>query len=292
MKHLCLFLSFLAVTSGCTRELSHSQAQHIIESSPLVKPADDHVVVDAISSPSPTEAIVRATIAGETTNLKFRKYDTGWTWEFQETKGGGWIAPDQGVGQIREANRQRRIVQWVAKNQDAYRTSIEAVDELCGDVNLPHRLDMPFTVGQWLANRKSSGEMSIRLIADSLHYPKAYTPEATTPEGIERRRRRAQGLIAPPAVTDAWGSELLINFDVGDHQAVFLSMGPDKQKGTDDDVVCVAKGRKETWDLGGPGELRWAYDLSWVVPEGLDFAVSTHVTKTFGSVQYAKLLKP
>ena len=73
MKQICVALSVLAALSACARGLSHQQAQHIIESSPLVKPSDDHVAVDAISSPSPAEAIVRATIAGETVNLKFRK---------------------------------------------------------------------------------------------------------------------------------------------------------------------------------------------------------------------------
>jgi hypothetical protein len=264
MKRICALLPLLVLLSGCARALSHEQAQHIIESNPLIRPADDHVAVVALSASSPTEAIVRATIASETVNLKFRKYDTGWAWEFVETKGGGWIAPDVGVGQIRESNRQRRVVEWVAKNQDAYRKTIEAVDVYSNVIDLPHLINAPFTVAEWLRLRKMFGEMALRLIDDSLHHPKAYAPDAVTPEGIERRRQAALARLATSA-SDAWGSELLLNFDAGERQAVFLSPGPDKQKGTDDDVMCVAKGRKEIDpDVG----LRWTYDKSWRVPEG------------------------
>jgi hypothetical protein len=287
MKRACILLSVLSLASGCSHGLSHEQAQQLIESNALVRPAEDHVVVDAVSMSSQTEAIVRATIAGQTSNLKFRKFDTGWAWEFMETRNGGWIAPDVGVGQIRETNRQRRIVEWVTKNQDAYQRTIEGLDGYSD--GLPNRIDTPFTVTEWRRMRMFLGEIELRSIEDSQRHPEGYEPDAITPLAIERRRRRAQARMAPTA-SDAWGSEFLINFDFSEHQAVFLSVGPDKQKATDDDVMCVAKGRKEAFE-GGIGGLRWAYDKSWVLPEGLDAVVAPHFTKTFGSVQYRKLLR-
>lgn len=253
MARVCAPLLAIVISCACARGLSHAQAQRVIESNPLVNPSADHVVVDAISLSSDTEAIVRATIADQTINLKFRRYDTGWTWEFMETKGGGWIAPDQGVGQIRESNRQLRIVQWFAKNEEAYRKTIEVIDAYTGLLGTTF-VD-PRTEENWRSVRKLTHKN--------------------------------------PTETDAWGSEVLVRF-VDDERAVlflkkvvFLSSGPDKQKGTDDDVVCVATGRRTVeYD-----ERIWTYDLSWVVPEGLRSIVSSHVTKTFASVEYSKLIK-
>jgi hypothetical protein len=89
---------------GCSRGLSHDEALRVISGHKALR-ASDNVSVDAISSTSASEAIVRTTIAGETLNLKLRKFDTGWTWEFAETKGGGWIAPDVAIAQVREIRR-------------------------------------------------------------------------------------------------------------------------------------------------------------------------------------------
>jgi hypothetical protein len=131
------------------------------------------------------------------------------------------------------------------------------------------------------------GEVGLNLIEDSKRNPRAYRPDAITPERIERRRQQALAQLAPTA-SDAWGSELWLSFDVGDHRAIFLSLGPDKQKGSADDVVCVINGRKEADNVDG---WHWTFDKSWIVPEGLDAVVSSHVTRTFGSVEYSKLVK-
>src|SRR5262249_33645132 len=90
------------------------EAKRVVESNQVIRRADDHVMIDAISQSSPTEAVVRASISGEMTNLKFRRYDTGWSWEFVETKAGGWIAPDQAIIELREPARLKRVAEWVA----------------------------------------------------------------------------------------------------------------------------------------------------------------------------------
>ena len=52
---------------------------------------------------SEAEAIARVAIDGHVLNLKFRRYDDGWRWEFAETKAGGWIAPDVVAQQLTTA---------------------------------------------------------------------------------------------------------------------------------------------------------------------------------------------
>lgn len=227
MKSIIVVLALLAC--ACNRGLSHDEAVRVISTNKSLRPTDN-VAVNGISSSAPNEAIVRTTIAGETMNLKLRRFDTGWTWEFAETKGGGWIAPDLAVAQVRESNRQRRIVEWVAKNAVLYRNTIIRIDDY-----------------------------------SSLLGTKAFQLIETMP--------------------DTWDSEVVVQSHDDNNEYVFLSKGPDKQAGTDDDVVCVVKRR-----LAVDGMRMWTYDKSWVVPEGLDAVVSPHVTKTFGSVQYVKLL--
>jgi hypothetical protein len=79
------------ILGGCNRGLTSDEAKRVIENKIL---AYHSVSVDAISSSSPTEAIVRATIGDAVTvNLKLRKDDKGWIWESVETKGGSWVDP-------------------------------------------------------------------------------------------------------------------------------------------------------------------------------------------------------
>jgi hypothetical protein len=178
------------------------------------------VVVDAIPSSSQTEAIVRATIAGETTNLKFLKSDTGWTWEFVETKGGEWIAPDLGIGQVREADRQRRIVDWVRKNQDSYRKTIEVIG--AHTEHLSTTAAEPRAVADWL---------KVRTFADD-----SLLARLNVGARIGVDRKYVEALISPTA-TDARGSEVLVRF-ADDGRRLFQNNGPDKQLGTDDDIIC------------------------------------------------------
>lgn len=117
----------LFLASGCARGLDHDEAKRVIEQNALIKPAADNVTVDAISSTSPTEAVVRTTIAGNNLNLKFRRFDKGWTWEFVETKAGGWIAPDVAMGQIREEQRTTAVADWAEKHKAAYAATARKV---------------------------------------------------------------------------------------------------------------------------------------------------------------------
>jgi hypothetical protein len=94
---------------GCSRSLTHKEAEEIVRRHPALQP-DDAVLVEAVSHESgQTEAIARAKLIAPTLNLKFRRYDTGWTWEFVETRAGGWIAPDVAIGQVRKEIRQANI---------------------------------------------------------------------------------------------------------------------------------------------------------------------------------------
>src|SRR5262249_37613613 len=111
---VCCSAIVIVSTLACNRGLSSDEAKRVVESNQVIRRADDHVMIDAISQSSPTEAVVRASISGEMTNLKFRRYDTGWSWEFVETKAGGWIAPDQAIIELREPARLKRVAEWVA----------------------------------------------------------------------------------------------------------------------------------------------------------------------------------
>jgi hypothetical protein len=114
-----LWVLALASLSACgSKELTRDEAKSVIQKHSLIRPTDN-VAVDAISSTSPTEAFVRASFAGSTTNLKFRRFDTGWTWEFVETKTGGWVAPDVAIGEIRENNRQAAL-KWAQEHKEPY----------------------------------------------------------------------------------------------------------------------------------------------------------------------------
>jgi hypothetical protein len=54
---------------ACSRSLTHDQVRVVIMQSSLVR-AMDNLSVDAVSPSGATEAIVRATIAGETNELE------------------------------------------------------------------------------------------------------------------------------------------------------------------------------------------------------------------------------
>ena len=102
------------------RDISSKEAHDIIAASPLLRKGVDGVEVEAISQESSgREAIVRASIAGVSATLKFRRYDKGWSWDFFETSNGEWVSPADGVGQIRETNRVPRVLAWVTANTGA-----------------------------------------------------------------------------------------------------------------------------------------------------------------------------
>lgn len=261
LSTLLLVWACLLATS-CSGQLDHSQARGIIEEHSLIRKDSDAITVEAISQErGKPEAIVRATIAGVSVNLKFRRYDSGWRWEFIETAGGGWIAPDNGMPEIREADRQRRVKAWVAANRDAYRQTKYAIS-MYSD-NLP-RPGQTFDVRTWLKQRK--------WYAEFLETVTAGKPSEKLRAGIIELRK--------DAIDDAWGSEIQVYLDASERIAGFLSIGPDKQKGTPDDVMCVVHSQQNTVK-------------DWVVPEGLNEVVAPEVSgDNPGRVQYVPVIQP
>ena len=67
-----------------------------------------------------------------------------------------------------------------------------------------------------------------------------------------------------------------------------LSMGPDKTKGTRDDIACIGKFRRDVED----GRFVSAKDVSWSLPEGLGSLVEEYTDKPYGKIEYTKAVKP
>jgi len=95
-----LFVSIALPGLACNSGLSRDEALRGIKTHTTIR-ATDEISIDGISQGAPNEAIVRATLLGRTTNLKFRRFDSEWTWEFVETKVGGWIPPEAAVMESR-----------------------------------------------------------------------------------------------------------------------------------------------------------------------------------------------
>src|SRR5262249_30705849 len=140
------------------------------------------------------------------------------------------------------------------------------------------------TVADWFRWRKELSAMAERLLADAQKHPAAYTPESQTPEAIERRKHSVV-LARNDHATDAWDHEVLVSFSDAQRQALIVSVGPDGQKGTDDDVLLLAKGRRTFED----NELHWTYDKNWQIPEGLGALVENR-TDAHGSVSFKKII--
>ena len=103
------------------------------------------------------------------------------------------------------------------------------------------------------------------------------------PEARAGWERSAAKISGPQ--NDAWGRELLVHLDDQTRTATFVSVGPDGNKGNNDDVICVASGVRE-WD-SGRDEVRWNYVKSWTLPEGLEAAVKPLLPEQGrGKVQY------
>jgi hypothetical protein len=90
--------------------LSRDEAVRSIKAHSAMRDTDD-IAVDAVSLSGPNQAIVRATLLGQITNLKLRRFDSGWTWEFVETKTGGWMPPETAMREVREPARQKRAAE-------------------------------------------------------------------------------------------------------------------------------------------------------------------------------------
>jgi hypothetical protein len=136
-------------------------------------------------------------MGGRTANLKFRRFDKGWTWEFVETKAGGWIAPDVAIGQIREEDRIVAASTWADEHKSAYAKTAAAIEILSIYVPNP---TMGLDVVTWMDTRHRFAE-------------------------ILKTRSDLQGrvvVLADDHAADAWGNEFLVNFDTANNSAVVL----------------------------------------------------------------------
>jgi hypothetical protein len=249
---------------GCSRDLSHDEAKRVIEQSPFIRPADN-VSVDGISATNTAEAVVRATIAGQTTNLKFRRFDKGWAWEFVETKTGGWVAPDVAVGQIREERRTVAALAWAAEHREAYKATAFDMDVMVIYGPTPPQ---GLNAENWITEK----HRFIGLF------------ETDTRPGMQQRAK----VLKDDHAGDAWGTEFSMDFNTTKNSVMVTSLGPDKKKGTDDDIVCIGQWRQVFED----GGLRWTKDMSWSIPEGLGSLVEQFTDMPYGRIEYTKAVKP
>ena len=256
----------LAVVSFpmCSRELTRDEAQSVIERHSLIRPTDK-VTVDAISSTSPTEAVVRATIAGATTNLKFRRFDTGWAWEFVETKAAGWVAPDVALGQIREEQRVVAAKAWAEQNRAPYAATAKTV----WLVSVYHVHNPTVLAG---------GIELVRKVTESM---------ANYAKGRPEMKDRLP-VILNDRWKDAWGSDIELALDSKDVSWLITSPGADKVKGTEDDLLCLTTFRRGYED----GRQVWEEDRTWRVPENLDSILDGDVYDKDDKVEHSKVVKP
>jgi hypothetical protein len=234
-------------SAACSNKLTSEEAQRVVAAYPKAAEAGT-IIVDGVSQgDGATEAIARVAIGDSHFNAKFRRYDKGWQWESVETNGGMWLAAERAVADVSEQQRVKRAAAWAAERAPQYETTIAAMD-LYGDTgNMPRRTDWNFTIVEWQ-----------RLRAMAAHAYRTFSP---TPERLKIAEAHSN-----PA-KDAWGHEVLLNFDNSKRQATFLSVGPDGVKGTDDDVISLVVGRKN-WD-DDYDKIMWDYTKTWRLPEGL-----------------------
>jgi hypothetical protein len=272
MKLLCcvrgmLFVSIALPGLACNSGLSRDEALRSVKTHTTIR-ATDEISIDGISQGAPSEAIVRATLLGHTTNLKFRRFDSGWTWEFVETKVGGWIPPEAAMVELREPDRKKRAAAWAEAHRSEYERTAWALNILA--IYVPGgRPDLvPFTVQQWFYARHRTAQFF------------DHRPDMT--DGVQRA-----ALMRNDSATDAWGSEFLVNFAAAERSATLVSAGPDKSKNTDDDLVCVTMAQSLIED----GELRWGKTYSWTLPEGLGAVVVPYTDKP-GAIRFTKVVRP
>ncbi len=238
---------------ACNSKLSSAEAERVISANPKALEIGS-VRVEAVSqADGSNEAIARVALGDTKLNAKLRQYDKGWEWEFVETTAGTWLPPERVIAELSEQQRLKRATAWANERAAQYQQTIAAMDAYSG--NLPRPPEAAFNIIEWDKRRKMSAS--------------AYRNIAPSAE----RTKTAESLESP--AVDAWGNEVLLNFDSSTRTATFVSMGPDKQKGTPDDVICVSKGYRN-WD-DFYDKVLWDYRKTWRVPEGLQGAIDRAV---------------
>ncbi|MGE3519253.1 MAG: hypothetical protein AB7J63_09905, partial [Vicinamibacterales bacterium] len=172
------------------------------------------------------EAIARVKVDETSQNWRFRRYDTGWQWEMVETRSGGWIDAEAAARNIVESRRLARAMDWASRNRSDYEQTFRSMDDF--SQNLPRRTEVPLNVETWDQGRS--------IMAALVRHG------GLSPVEKEERLKSLEG-----PMFDAWGSEILMSFNDESRSATFLSVGADKLKGTNDDVICVVSGAK-AWD--------------------------------------------
>ena len=257
-------LSLTLAVGGCSRALDHGKAETVIKESPLVRPTDN-VSVDAISSTNDTEAVVRASIDGATANLKFRRFDKGWTWEFVETKAGGWVAPEVAMSQIREEHRVVAAAAWAKQNIEPYSTTAKTMYYVAL-YHVPNPTE--------LANFETWKKLT-----------------ASLAEMVKKRpdMQDRVAVLTSEQWTDAWGSPISANYNSNDGSTVLTSFGPDKKPGSEDDIVCL-----NTFQRGyeADGRMIWQREKVWRLPEKLGEALTPFFDKDDDKIEYSKVVKP
>jgi hypothetical protein len=231
-KRTMVLVGLIAVfaTGACGRGLDRDEAKRIVQDSPLIRPTDN-VAVEAMSALNDAETVVRTTIAGKPTNLKFRRFDTGWKWEFVETNSGGWIAPEVAISQIREEQRAVAAAKWAAENAAPYAATAKTMYY----VSLYH-VPNPSELANF--------EMWKKLTAGI----------------VDMAKRRPDMQDRLPVLTadrwsDAWGSDIAARYDGKDGSTVLVSFGPDKIQGNEDDLICLNTFRRDYED----GRMVWQH---------------------------------
>ena len=220
-----VILALAGALSGCSGKLSTSEVERVIAAYPGVSDVGP-VKVDAVSQgDGSNEAFVQVALGEVRLNAKLRRYDKGWQWEFVGTKAGTWLSPEVPLNEMREGQRMKRALAWANERASQYEATIAAVDGY--SEFMPRLTSQPFDVLEWTSNRKFMAK-TLRLVAPS--------PE----------RSKILESYGKPAI-DAWGNEVLLNFDSSSRTATFVSTGPDGQNGTPDDVLCLVVGTKK-WD--------------------------------------------
>lgn len=260
-NHLLVLTIVAMMSAGCGHQLKAPEADRLVSAHPKAQGLTP-ITTEAVSSTSDTEAITRTKIVDQILNLKFRRYDNGWRWEFAETKGGGWIAAEEVLGSLQEAARVKRANVWATSHAADYQNTIAAMDRY--SESMPRLTSKSLTFTTWNEHRHLLADFSKQILA----IDKAIDAE---------RRARLESEIASvdqPAM-DAWNHEILLAFDDSKRQATFLSIGPDGKKATADDVLCLVTGRRE-WD-SSRNEAVWEYTKQWLLPEGLQGAIDAAI---------------
>ena len=202
MRPWTIAIVLAALCGACSGgKLSSEEALRVIRSNSTIT-TKDTVAVEAVSqAEGAAEAIVKAKVNAATMNLKLRRYDKGWQWEFAETNGGSWIAPHLALEPMREEERLARAAEWAKPHLEKYALTATVLALQCHPC--PRSGD-EFDLQSWDARRKM-------LL------------------GVFERKQNALALRAfREGALDGWEKPIEVGrFDSSKRAVAFRSLGPD-----------------------------------------------------------------